>query len=415
MSRLLTLLLASAILLAGCAAPGSPSAKAGVRQLSATPIYLTDQDQTQDSSAVYGAVSSFGVDLLRQLRDQEGGQVLISPLSAFLALSMSANGAQGNTLKQFEALFGGDLDAINAACGSLMQDYRQLGGSTQCHIANSVWADPEGQIKDEFVGKCQGIFDAQVFQADLSDKGIVKAVNGWVSDNTKKLIPSIIDKPFEKDSAALLINALYLKNTWASKFDPNSTGKRAFTHADGKTQKIDFLNDGYAGFDYIKGDGVQGVVLPYDDGRLGFAALLPDGDLDSWLSGLTGEQLSALVTGAEDTYFLDLGLPKFEQEWNGQLGDALKAMGLDRAFDARLADFSALGDNPEGYFISQVIQATKIAVNEDGTEAAAATIVEVAGTGLPPEDGVRLVFDRPFLYGIVDLQTGLPLFLGTFE
>lgn len=416
MSRLLTLLLASAILLAGCAAPGSPSAKAGVRQLSATPIYLTDQDQAQDSSAVYGAVSSFGVDLLRQLRDQEGQAVLISPLSAFLALSMSANGAQGDTLKQFEALFGGDLDAINAACASLMQDYRQLGGSTQCHIANSVWTDPEGQIKDEFVGKCQGIFDAQVFQADLSDKGIVKAVNGWVSDNTKKLIPSIIDKPFEKGSAALLINALYLKNTWASKFDPNSTGKRTFTHADGKTQKIDFLNDGYTGFDYIKGDGVQGVVLPYDDGRLGFAALLPDGDLDSWLSGLTGEQLSALVTGAESAYFLDLGLPKFEQEWNGQLGDALKAMGLDQAFVPGLADFSALGDNPEGYFISQVIQATKIAVNEDGTEAAAATIVVAdCGAGMPPEDGVRLVFDRPFLYGIVDLQTGLPLFLGTFE
>ena len=121
------------------------------------------------------------------------------------------------------------------------------------------------------------------------------------------------------------------------------------------------------------------------------------------------------MTGAEDTYFLDLGLPKFEQEWNGQLGDALKAMGLDQAFVPGLADFSALGDNPEGYFISQVIQATKIAVNEDGTEAAAATIVEVAGTGMPPEDGVRLVFDRPFLYGIVDLQTGLPLFLGTFE
>lgn len=416
MNRLLTIVLAGAILLTGCAAPGLSISKADVRQLSAAPIYLTDQDRSQDNSAVYGAIGSFGVDLLRQLRDQEGGQVLISPLSAVLALSMAANGAQSDTLSQFETLFGGDLNAVNRACGSLIETYQQLGGSTQCHIANSVWTDPEGQIKDEFVGKCQGIFDAQVFQADLSDKGIVKAVNGWVSDNTKKLIPSIIDKPFEKDSAALLINALYLKNTWLSKFDPNSTGKRPFTHADGKSQKIDFLNDGYTGFDYIKGDGVQGVVLPYDDGRLGFAALLPDGDLDSWLSGLTGEQLSTLVTGAEDAYFLDLGLPKFEQEWNGQLGDALKAMGLDRAFVPGLADFSALGDNPEGYFISQVIQATKIAVNEEGTEAAAATIVDMnCGAGMPPEDGVRLVFDRPFLYGIVDLQTGLPLFLGTFE
>ena len=417
MNRLFTALLAGVILLAGCAAPG-PQGGAEVRQLSATPIVLSEQDRMKfepQTGGVCTALTGFGVDLLRQVRTQEGKRVLISPLSAALALSMSANGARGDTLKQFEVLFGGDLEAINAACAQLMQEYQTLGGSTQCHIANSVWADPEGQIKDEFVGKCQGIFDAQVFQADLSDKSIVKAVNGWVSDNTEKMIPSIIDKPFEKDSAALLINALYLKNTWLSKFDPNSTGKRTFTHADGKSQKIDFLNDGYTGFDYIKGDGVQGVVLPYDDGRLGFAALLPDGDLDSWLSGLTGEQLAALVTGAESAYFLGLGLPKFEQEWNGQLGDALKAMGLDRAFDSGLADFSALGDDPNGYFISQVIQSAKIAVNEDGTEAAAATIVEVFGAGMPPEDGVRLVFDRPFLYGIVDLQTGLPLFLGTFE
>lgn len=414
MNRLFTALLAGVILLAGCAAPGTQGG-AEVRQLSATPIYVTGGDQPEGSAAVYDALSGFGVELLRQVRTQEGKQVLISPLSAALALSMSANGARGDTLKQFEVLFGGDLEAINAACAQLMQEYQTLGGSTQCHIANSVWTDPEGQIKDEFVGKCQGIFDAQVFQADLSDKGIVKAVNRWVSDNTKKMIPNIIDKPFGEDSAALLINALYLKNTWLSKFDPNSTGKRVFTHADGKTQKIDFLNDGYTSFDYIKGDGVQGVVLPYDDGRLGFAALLPDGDLDSWLSGLTGEQLSALVTGAESAYFLGLGLPKFEQEWNGQLGDALKAMGLDRAFDSGLADFSALGDDPNGYFISQVIQSAKIAVNEDGTEAAAATIVDVKCTAMPPEDGVRLVFDRPFLYGIVDLQTGLPLFLGTFE
>ena len=138
MNRLLTIVLAGAILLAGCAAPGLSSSKANVRQLSAAPIYLTDQDRSQDNSAVYGAIGSFGVDLLRQLRDQEGGQVLISPLSAVLALSMAANGAQSDTLSQFETLFGGDLNAVNRACGSLIETYQQLGGSTQCHIANSV-------------------------------------------------------------------------------------------------------------------------------------------------------------------------------------------------------------------------------------------------------------------------------------
>ena len=413
MKRLLALLLCAALpLLPGCAAASA------AQQLTAQEVYAVNCDGPPElAENVDAALSAFGLELLRDARQVRGGSVLLSPLSVAMALSMAANGAEGETLDQFEALLSGgsDLDVLNARCAQLMEEYQSLDGSTKCSIANSVWVDPDGQIREDFIGRCAGIFDAQVFQGDLSAPGIVGDLNGWVSEHTNKMIPRIISKPFNENTAALLVNALYLDNTWETEFDPNSTHTRTFTCADGTRETMDFLGRGSSTLPYLRGDGAQGVVLPYDDGRLGFFALLPDGDLDSWLAGLEGDDLSELLAGREDTLFLHLGLPKFEAEWNGELKDILAALGLENAFDPGAADFSLLGDSPEGYYLSQVIHAAKIAVNEKGTEAAAATVVAASESGAPPEEGITLIFDRPFLYGIADLETGIPLFLGTFE
>jgi serpin B len=332
---------------------------------------------------------------------------------------MVANGADGDTLAQFESVLGGgtSLSQLNGVCTKLIDEYTHLGGSTVCSIANSIWKDPDGEISDEFVGKCQGIFDAQVFEADLSDQSIVKNLNSWVSEHTKKMIPTIIHEPFSGDTAALLVNALYLKNQWASQFSPNATREKNFTHLGNTVERMDFLVNGAYTLPYLQGDGVQGVVLPYDDGRLGFFALLPDEDLNSWLSTLEGDDLSNLISQREDTYFINLSLPKFEQEWSGDLVEVLAGLGLDTAFDPDKADFSQLGSSSDGYYISQVIHATKIEVNEKGTKAAAVTVGDATTSSAieEPPDGITLIFDRPFLYGIVDLETGIPLFLGTFE
>ena len=404
-------------LLSGCGR--APAAQA----LTAEPIALSQQELTaQDPQlpAVYAALSDFGLTLLQDTREAEGGPVLLSPLSVALALSMAANGAEGDTLAQLTQALGGgtELEALNAACQTLTQDYQSLGGSTECSIANSVWADPEGQIFEEFIGKCQGIFGAQVFQQELSDPAVVPALNSWVSEHTEGMIPKIIGQPFEENAAALLVNTLYLKNTWETEFSPNATYLRGFWHQEGEKEAMDFLNASYTSFPYLQAENAQGVVLPYDDGRLAFFALMPEegAEFEVWLDSLDGDALASLLEGRTDTEFLTLALPKFEAEWSGQLQDVLSAMGLDRAFTAGTADFSLLGDDPNGYFLSQVIHAAKIEVNERGTEAAAATVVEAnAGSAPPPETGVTLIFDRPFLYGIVDLEAGLPLFLGTFE
>ena len=421
MKRTLSLLLACALglsLLAGCA-------KTGAKELTAKPLKLTDSDMMKydlDARTVHAALAGFGLELLKQVREEEQDSVLVSPLSVALALAMTANGADGNTLAQFEEVLGGgsSCEAINVACRGMLLVYRNLTGSTQCSIANSLWLDPEGQIRDDFVGRCRGIYDAQVFQAELSDSGIVKELNSWVSGHTNKLIPKIIDRPFGEDTACLLVNALYLKNRWAKEFSPNATHEMTFHHADGSDSRIDFLRHHSTQLSYLQGEGAQGAVLPYDDGRLAFFALMPDlypdsPSLGDWLDTLEGDALVRLIDSREDVQFLQFAMPKFESEWKGSLIDELSALGLEDAFVPGTADFSNLGDGPDGYYISKVVHAARIEVNEKGTEAAAATVVAASGGSAPPEEGVSLVLDRPFLYGIVDLQFGVPLFLGTYE
>ena len=427
MKRTLSLLLAAALglgLLSGCA-QASAAKELTAPKSSTTPA---------NSEEVNEALAAFGLELLKQTRAANGEKAmtsdmdhapfstLVSPLSVALALSMTANGADGETLAQFQEVLGGgaDLIELNGTCVQLMQDYQSLGGSTKCSIANSLWVDPDGQIKDDLIGKCRGVFDAQVFQGELSAPGIVGDLNGWVSDHTNKMIPNIIDQPFDENTALLLVNALYLKNKWLSEFDPLSTREMDFHHAGGPDSQVEYLRKFDTQLSYLNGKGAQGVVLPYDDGRLAFVAILPDlypdsPDLGQWLNNLEGNSLSQLIINREDALFLSFAMPKFSAEWKGNLEDILPLLGLEDAFVNGTANFSNLGDNPEGYFINQVIHATKIEVNEKGTEAAAATVVDEPAGSAPPQEGITLILDRPFLYGIVDLYTGVPLFLGTYE
>lgn len=437
MKRTLSLLLACALgfgLLSGC------SRASAAKELTADPIKFTDADMMAhggDARTVHAALADFGLELLQKTRDTEKKSVFVSPLSVALALSMTANGADGETLSQFEELLGDgvSVESVNVACRGLMTVYQNLlTGSTKCSIANSLWVDPDGQIKDDFVGKCRGVFDAQVFQGELSAPGIVDDLNGWVSEHTNKMIPQIIDQPFDESTACLLVNALYLKNKWLHEFDPLATHEMDFHHGDGSDSRVDFLSKGDTDLSYLQGEGAQGVVLPYDDGRLAFFALIPDepsglGDetpftmnctptelLEYWLHVLDGDSLSRLINSREDAQFLRFAMPKFTAEWQGDLTGILPEMGLEDAFVPGTANFSKMGDNPEGYFLSKVIHAAKIEVNEKGTEAAAATVVAANGGSAAPEpEGITLVLDRPFLYGIIDLQTNVPLFLGTYE
>lgn len=442
MKRTLALLLACALgfgLLAGCSGKSDPTYGPGDSSFTPPPLEYDGYSHVlypvASSPKVEGALAAFGLELLKQARaanaekamasewDHVSFSTFISPLSVAMVLSMAANGADGETLTQFLEVLGGgaDLEELNAAWAQLLLDYRAPGGSTRFNIANSLWKDLNGGITADFIGICRGGYGAQLYSADLSDLRIVDDLNGWVSEHTNKMIPEIISEPFDKDTELLLVNALYLKNKWLREFDPRSTREMDFHHAGGPDSHPDYLQHFNTTLSYIQGEGAQGAVLPYDDGRLAFFVLLPDlypdsPDLGEWLNGLDAEELSRLINSREDTLFLRFAMPKFKAEWQGDLENILPELGLRDAFVPGTADFSKMGDNEYGYYIDKVIHAAKIEVNEKGTEAAAATVVAApAGAAEPPQEGITLILDRPFLYGIVDLQTGVLLFLGTYE
>ena len=415
MKRKLLALLLPLALLAGCGA--NPSAPRVAGAVSLIPEHEAgDKGDFQARPQADAAIGNLGARLLRAVR-RPGENTLLSPLSVTLALSMTANGAAGDTREEFETLLGADVDALNENAASLLADYLALEGSTQSAIANSLWVDEMLTANDLFLERCAAFYEAGVYQADLGAEGTRNAVNDWIDQVTRGMIPQMLQKPLAEDTALLLVNALWLKTAWAEEFDPNDTDTHPFTAADGTVTDTDFLSNGVRTEGYFRTETAAGVVLPYDDGRLAFVAILPDGGLDGWLEELDGETFSHLLDSAKDT-LVYLRMPKFEAEWGGSLSDALKDLGLESAFDPGQADFSALGSVEGGapLFVGSVDHRAKIQVNEKGTEAAAATVVAVpAGAEAEPMDPVELCLDRPFCYAVVDLERGVPLFLGTFE
>ena len=410
---LLSLLLLPA-LLAGCAPSAAWRPTAGVTALTTAEEFPGDRADFQPQPEADAAIGALGAELLRAVRTP-GENTLLSPLSVTLALSMTANGAAGDTLAELEALLGAEVDALNENAGSLLADYLALEGSTESAIANSLWMDDSLAAGEGFLDRCTAFYRAEVYQADLPTEETRDAVNDWIGQVTRGMIPRMLQDPPREDAALLLVNALYMKNTWEEEFDANDTHPRTFTAADGTETELDFLHNGVRRERYFAAEDAAGVVLPYDDGRLGFLAVLPDGELDPWLEGLDGETFSRLLAAAEETE-VALRLPKFEAEWGGSLTDALRALGLDTAFVPALADFSPMGTS-DGMplFLASVDHRAKIEVTEEGTEAAAATVVTMPAGAESPKDRVELTFDRPFCYAIVDLERGVPLFLGTFE
>lgn len=409
MGRVLSLLL-SVLMLTSCQKAPAPEPIRAQGIVDLFPGERTAQAET--------AYADFALKLLRESR-VEGENTLMSPLSVTLALGMTAQGAAGDTAQEFAQLFDMDKGALSAYCLALMEDYSNLGGSSQTTLANSLWCDPDLTLNDEFVLTCQNYFGAELFHADLQAPDTVKMVNGWVDEATKGMIPSVVDR-FDDQAVLALVNAIYFKNQFQRPFEtPTHEWTMDFRNADGTVSQPQGMSNGTRNERYLSHEGGQGVVLPYDDGKLGLLLMLPDEgtSLTDYLAAWDGTTVKTLLDTQRETR-VSLTAPKFKTEWDGQLVDTLKAMGLTGAFDPDAANFSAMGQSKDGYplYIGDVIHKTAFELNEKGTEAAAVTMVMMdAASAMPPEDLIYLRFDRPFVYGIVDLETGAPLFLGTME
>lgn len=351
------------------------------------------------------AASSFAAELFKD-NYSNGKTTLVSPLSVLTALALVQNGAQGNTLAQLEQALGGlDRDTLNA----YMRAYCDfLTESDELKIANSVWTDSNAEAKRAFLQKAVDSYSAQLFSAPLSDPKTVESINSWVKKNTDGMIPKIIEKA-DRYAVMMLVNAIAFDAKWETPYKRSDIEKLEFTSYSGSKKKTDFMCS--TENIYLKDGGAVGFMKPYKNGRFAFAALLPDENtgIDDYVASLSGDKLMKIFSSAKRGNEVNVKMPKFRAEYSVQLIDTLKKMGVKDAFDSKTADFSSLIENRDAY-IATVVHKTFIEVDENGTRAAASTLVGADTMSLMEPYSVCL--NRPFVYMIVDTETNLPLFIG---
>jgi serpin B len=407
----LALLLSVLPLFSACAA----KAEATIDLLSGLQSQAAPHEEL--NTAQSGAAAEFSARLFTVvLAEDDEPNPVISPISAYLALAMTAAGAAGGTKAEFAQTLGLPVEELGPAAAALTRLLTDTQGSTKLLAANSLWLDKNLLPEQAFLQQTVDYYEAELYQCDLHSPTVLTEINGWVEQRTQGLIKDMLS---ELDDAALvLINALYLDAKWQAPFEPNDTRGMNFSTAARSIIKVDFLCSGMRPQRLIITDELEGIVLPYDDGRLAFVAVRPLDESSPRGMRLDAYLLRDLLNGSFIHRQVVFSMPKFEMSYEVDLEQPLQALGLSSAFDIGRADFSALGrmNNGRGLYISQVLQKVAIKVNEKGTEAAAATAAIVAPQSAPqPDDIVYLSLDSPFLYAVVELETALPLFMGLLE
>lgn len=380
-------------------------------------ISMTTKAQTDEAvrtdipenDSPYAALIKFCSDfLLTEAKSSDGKQnTLTSPLSAYLALSMVKEGADGTTLDEMSAVMG---DISGEDMRTLIEDLTSLNDTT-LNIADSVWVDSQFAPKQSYLDLLKNHYLAEGFNLKLASAE--KKVNTWIEENTNGLIKNMLSDTALDKAVMALVNTIYMKAKWQNEFNKNATHERIFTGSDGVGKTVDFMYK-TASYRVIETDEFIGVVLPYSDGSLEFAALMPKNaskpasDIFTHVSEIGGWAAAAESAQSER---IKLYIPKFEQEATGSLVSTLKKMGIVTAFDKLSASFEGIAEN---IYVQEVLQNAVLKLDESGTEAAAATVVYAAATSAaPPQAEPRTIeFNRPFAFAVYDKVSGAVLFAG---
>lgn len=365
------------------------------------------------------ANTAFGFGLFHAVAGEEYAEnVFISPVSVGLALCMTLNGAQGKTRATMLKALSLDsltLDQVNDCSRVLLAQLAAADESVELSIANSLWANMNINFLPAFIKTNHTYYHAKVTPLDFASAQAAPTINAWVSDRTNGKIAGIVDAPIDPLTILFLINAVYFKGPWSEPFDPDRTEEADF-HLLSGTKEVQQMRL-HSGFRYMENDELQAVRLPYGDERISMYVVLPrEGfPFGEFCHGLDGDRWNEWMDALSYRDGL-VALPRFKVEYEQQLNAALTALGMGIAFDGERADFRLMAQTMENIFISQVKHKTYLDVNEEGTEAAAATSVEMKLTSAPMEEDepppFELIVDRPFILAIRDDQTGALLFLG---
>ena len=388
---------------AGCReSPTDPSR--GVNEITQLPRALSAAEVE-----IIGASNRFAFDLLAQA-NRAGENLFLSPLSASMALGMTMNGAAGETWNQMRDVLGfGSLtqEEINASYESLLELLVALDPSVETALGNSVWTRLGFPVHADFLDSVRETFDAEVAELDFANPAASLRINEWVKAATNGRIENIVPDVIHRNVVMYLINAIYFKGSWTFRFDSSETRPEPFYLDDGSTRTVPLMSL-RGDFPYLENDRYQAMDLPYGGGAFSMTVLLPlpGVSVDSLAASLDAAELEDIAGGFHDADVL-LFLPRFRMAYERTLNDDLAALGMVDAFDADLAEFTRLSP-VESLFISKVKQKSWVDVNEEGTEAAAATMVELRVVSSGPV--VRA--DRPFLLFIRERLSGTVLFAG---
>ena len=405
-------------------------AKTVVNMLSeAQPIQLTEAQRVFANDN-----NQFTLNFLKTVNevDKSGKSFIYSPLSITYVLGMVNDAAIGETEKELEQTLGfheGGIQAVNDYCKKLIEGLSKVDDKVTLNIANAIFVNKYYTLKPQFEQDMQTYYDAKAESLDFSSPQTLSHINGWCNEKTNGMIPTILDE-VNPDMMSYLLNAIYFKADWASKFDQKNTKEETFTTENGKT-KLPLMHQNVL-ISYLKSDTYSAVIIPYGSGLWNMTILLPDEGkttddmtkevVESSVLNYHGECFTGMNTF--QGYEVDLKLPRFETasdtdelDIKDGLAGLMQKMGIKLAFDSYFAQIPNMCDVP--VYIDMMRQKAKIKVNEEGSEAAAVTVA-VAGmmekSAMGPVEYPKATFhaNRPFIYVIREASSGVILFVGKF-
>ncbi|RXQ90377.1 serpin family protein [Ancylomarina salipaludis] len=372
------------------------------------------EDMELEAKSVVASNNEFGFDLFKKLyQDNSAENMMISPTSISLALAMTYNGAEGETQTAFEnTLHLTDLsrDQINTIYKNLQNYLKRTDPKIRLNIANSVWSKQGTNVEEEFKKNIREFYNAEFHIKNFSDPSTLNTINNWVEDNTEGKIQNILNK-IDSDAFMYLINAIYFKGEWTNPFDVKNTYSGIFTNEEGVTSTANYMTTSMQA-NHLNNDIFTALELPYGNKDYSMVILLPNenkkiADIVDQLNDSNWNQWMSSFSRPE----LNVHLPKFKFKYKQELNDVLIQLGLENPF-SDAANFSGISkDSP--LKVSRVIHQSFIEVNEEGTEAAAATVVQVGVTSAGPPNVIKL--NKPFFFAIKEKQTNSIVFMGTLR
>lgn len=422
----LALLIVAVYYLAGCGGGGgSGNSAQAITTASKSSLDRETNPRVTDAelASVAAGNTAFALKLFPLLDSNPDNNTFFSPYSITQAFAMLAPGARGTTLSQIEQALSFPLtqDRLNPAfnkldlllaakaTGTVLTDGRE---TPQLKMANAVWGQQGFTFLTTYLDALALNFGAGLHLADFANatEASRQTINSWVEDQTNNRIKDLIPQGGVTPSTRMVLtNAIWFKASWASQFSKSSTRNLSFTNRNGSSSSIPFMRKQLY-LPYARTAGCQAVDIPYAGDNLSMLVIMPDaGTFDSFVSSLTPAVLAAITSLLSSTY-LDFSMPKFSFTRSSALKSALQPLGMAAPFDSTLADLSGI-DGRRDLFVQAVFHQAFIDVNEEGTEAAAATSISYSSLG-GPSLYVALSIDHPFIFLIRDRQTGLVLFMG---